>query len=98
MKKRLIIALTFPIFLSMLSRPAAAQEDQGKGLDLVSADELSVKVFKGEQQNGRLVKVGAAIDTTDPDLVFRSGELLTVSYGTNFEGYIYFINVGPEGT
>lgn len=86
------------LIISMISAPVFAQRTNDRGFNVESADELSVKVFKAAKENGRITKIEPAINTTDPNLVFRSGELLTVSYSTNFEGYIYFINVGPEGT
>jgi hypothetical protein len=90
----LIVSL---VSLSVLAQTQSQTKSRGLAVE-DNADALSVKVYKAVRDAGGITKSGAALNLSDPNLSFRSGELITVSYGINFDGYLYFVNVGPEGT
>lgn len=94
--------LLFLLALLLTVNPLLAQARQqtsSKGIEVESeADVLSVQIYKAVKEAGRIIKIDPAIDPADPTLSFRSGELISVAYSVNFDGYVYFINVGPEGT
>ena len=102
MNKRSCYRLSLLLIVSLVSFPVLAQrppQTKGRGLAVEdNADALSVKVYKAVREAGAINKTGAALNLADPNLGFRSGELITVAYSLNFAGYLYFVNVGPEGT
>ncbi len=96
------ISLLFLLALLLAVNPLLAQVRQqapAKGIEVESnADVLSVQIYKSVKEAGRIIKLDTDINHVDPTLSFRSGELISVAYSVNFDGYVYFINVGPEGT
>ena len=63
-----------------------------------ASDSLKVVVYKGiATAGGGTAPAGPPINPAETH-VFKSGERIVVSFTPNFEGYIYFINRGPEGT
>src|SRR5947209_16898936 len=94
--------LSLLLILSLIAQPILAQQSQPpqtRGLEVEGgADTLSVQIFKAVKDAGRIIKIDPAINPADPTLAFRSGELISVVYSISFDGYVYFVNVGPEGT
>lgn len=61
---------------------------------------LLVKVDKGEVDGLRvriLQSEGDALKPVDPAKEFKAGELIKVAFESNFDGYVYIINVTPGG-
>ncbi len=80
-------------------RPFVAQEGSKPHHTAEStSDTLSVIIHKATRDDdGRFTSVGPAINPAE-DHVFKSGELILVSFTPTFESYVYFVNRGPEGT
>ena len=73
---------------------------QGKPHHTVESgsDTLNVIVYKAARgDDGRFNRVGSPINPAEKH-VFKSGELILVSFTPTFESYVYFVNRGPEGT
>lgn len=63
-----------------------------------ASDSLKVVVYKAiETAGGGTAPAGPPINPAETR-VFKSGERIVVSFTPTFEGYVYFINRGPEGT
>lgn len=96
------ISLLSLLVLLLAINPLLAQvrlQPSAKGIEVEGdADVLSVQIYKSVKEAGRIIKLDPALNPADPTLSFRSGELISVAYSVNFDGYVYFINVGPEGT
>ena len=94
--------LSLVLMLSVIAQPILAQYNQqprARGVEVEGGtDTLNVQIFQAVKNNGQIIKLEPAINPADPTLTFKSGQLISVAYSINFDGYIYFINVGPEGT
>lgn len=63
-----------------------------------NADTLSVVIYRAVLAgDGTASKLGPPLNPAE-DHVFKSGELVTVSFTPTFEAYVYFINRGPKRT
>lgn len=93
--------LSLVLIVSLITYPILAQSQQPRtrGVEVEGGtDTLNVQIFQAVKNNGQIVKLEPAINPADPTLTFKSGQLVSVAYSISFDGYIYFINVGPEGT
>lgn len=59
---------------------------------------LVVSGFKQKKVDGLEVKLlDASGNPTDPGRSFKTGDRVRISLASNFDGYVYFINVDPKG-
>jgi hypothetical protein len=78
----LIAAPVFGQTAATRSRGIEARYDSG------AVDGMRVTVLKGEK--GKFVPV-------DPSQKFKKGDEIKVAFESNFEGYVYIVNVAPTG-
>ena len=108
MKSSLRAVVCFTLIIGVLVAPAsilAQKSGQTKRVASAQSDEqrtreLLVKVDSGEV-DGLMIKVlkrqGEAFAGVDPASVFKTGDSIKVAFRSNFNGYVYIINVTPGG-
>lgn len=76
----------------LISWHAAAQSNDGVRTRALftkkQADGMEIKVLKN---------VGGAFTLVDPGQEFKAGDEIRVQFKSNFNGYVYFVNVTPGG-
>jgi hypothetical protein len=76
------------VILALASALAAAQE-RARGMFVdKKADGLEIKVLKN---------VGGQFQLVSPSQEFRAGDEIRVQFRSNFDGFVYFVNVTPKG-
>ena len=88
MKTRMALAaialvLTAGMCLEMLAQSNARGLFVGK-----KADGLEIRILKFQDNKPMLV---------DPSETFKSGDSIRIQFKSNFDGFVYFINVSPSG-
>ncbi|MCI0486247.1 MAG: DUF4384 domain-containing protein [Blastocatellia bacterium] len=97
MRKRVFLSLTAGLLaVSLMAVGSAAQnkkytddDERTRGLFVnKGADAMRVIILKAEEEG--LVPV-------DPSHPFKEGDQIKVAFESNFNGYIYLVNITPEG-
>ncbi|HKV38934.1 MAG TPA: DUF4384 domain-containing protein, partial [Blastocatellia bacterium] len=92
--KALVFVAAFAVLVVAPASPAFSQKYnlQARGIearyDDGSVDGLRVVVLKG--QDGRFSPV-------DPSRQFKKGDEIKIDFESNFDGYVYIVNVTPAG-
>jgi Domain of unknown function (DUF4384) len=88
MKTLTALAATGLLLTVGMSRQVLGQAN-ARGLFVgKKADGLEIRILKF--QDGKLTLV-------DPSETFKSGDSIRIQFRTNFDGYVYFVNVSPSG-
>jgi hypothetical protein len=87
MKMLTALAATALLLTAGMSRQVLAQNARGLFVGK-KADGLEIRILKF--QDGKLTLV-------DPSETFKSGDSIRIQFRTNFDGYVYFVNVSPSG-
>jgi Domain of unknown function (DUF4384) len=88
MKTRIVLGAIALLLTTGMSRQMFAQAN-ARGLFVgKKADGLEIRILKF--QDGKLTLV-------DPSETFKSGDSIRIQFRSNFDGYVYFINVSPSG-
>ncbi len=85
-----VVAVCSALVLAQKNVKAAKKQERERA--------MLVKAFKEKKIEGLEVKL---LDThgqeVDPARSFKTGDRVRVSLASNFDGYVYFINVDPKG-
>ena len=87
MKTRIALAGIALLLTAGMARQVLAQNARGLFVGK-KADGLEIRILKF--QDGKLTLV-------DPSETFKSGDSIRIQFRTNFDGYVYFVNVSPSG-
>jgi hypothetical protein len=94
MKTFSTIAIASLALAAIMSAPAYGQDDDVRSRGLVvqyqngTIDGMQVSILK---------KSGTGRVPVDPGTTFKEGDQIWVSFASNFEGYVYIVNVMPDG-
>ena len=85
-----VVAVCSALVLAQKNVKAAKKQERERA--------MIVKSFKDKKVEGLEVKL---LDTrgeaVDPARSFKTGDRVRISLASNFDGYVYFINVDPKG-
>ncbi len=85
-----VVAICSALVLAQKNVKAAKKQERERA--------MIVKSFKDKKVEGLEVKL---LDTrgeaVDPARSFKTGDRVRISLASNFDGYVYFINVDPKG-
>jgi hypothetical protein len=94
MKKFWLVAVASLAFVPSISFTVQGQDDDARERGLVvkfqsgTIDGMQVSVLK---------RAGAKKVQVEPDTAFKQGDEIWVSFASNFDGYVYIVNVMPDG-
>ena len=89
-----LVGIAALVFVPSLSLMVHGQDDDARERGLVvkfqsgTIDGMQVSVLK---------KSGAQKVPVEPDTPFKEGDEIWVSFASNFDGYVYIVNVMPDG-
>ncbi len=87
MKTRIALAGIALLLTAGMAGQVLAQNARGLFVGK-KADGLEIRILKF--QDGKLTLV-------DPSETFKSGDSIRIQFRTNFDGFVYFVNVSPSG-